>query len=329
MESRKKRNLEIEKRRKQKQRTFTAILAALIVVVVVVLVWAIWDVQNRRTIMTFEGERVATTDFRFIHLMQELNDIPPGEEANEMAVNTLLQTMVIFERAEENNIVVPEDEMAEIVAQAAGMREELHMEAPGLLNFISDRRIAELWSVTNLLEPLMDIYVPEFVPDEAEIAPLVEEHMDGVRNFLFDRNVKYIASHDWALFTELASLYMTGEATFDELIEQYCEFHEAGTPIEAVELWDFADRYEIGWAEISGVMELEEGEISDVLEAHGWFFMVQIYETVFDYEAAAEEEEFFRERFAGQRRGELFMEILEGWIEQANYTINQRALDRF
>lgn len=329
MESRKKRNLEIEKKKKQKQLMFTMVLTCLIVVVVGALGYAVWDIQNRRTIMTFGGERVATTDFRFFHLM---NDMPAGEAAQEAALDALLMTLVVQEAADRHGLSLTSAEMSELTAQAAEMREQFHFQMPGALNFISDRRIAELWSIAEFFEPLMDIYEPYFEIDEEAFAESIEAAIEEwIIDSATETYVKYIASFDWEEIQAAAAL--TGEGDFDALVREHSRlFDEEGEGVEPIDFFDFLSQYN-AWAHWEALSELEPGEVSEVIEVDGWFFIVQIYSREFDEERKQEILEEFaeseRESLVEEGRWAAFIERLEGWVADADYSVNERAIRRF
>jgi hypothetical protein len=77
---------------------------------------------------------------------------------------------------------------------------------------------------------------------------------------------------------------------------------------------------------------MPEGETIEQIEIHGIYYRILMYAHIFDEEAQEildEEIENFRDNFTMQIRAAAFVEILDTWIDEANYTINQRALDRF
>lgn len=326
MEIRKKRNFEIERRKKQKRRTFTGVLIVLIILAVVVFCYAIWDMQNRRTIMTFKGTRVATTDFRFFNLMQALQGESPNELTRDVAMESLIHTMVVRDRAERHNISVTSDEIAELMQYAADLREQINWQSPGALNFISDRRIAELSSIWGLHEQLMDIYVPGYDIDEFEVEQRLQEHLEASLEFLTEREVKYIASSDFSALENIRAEFNAG-ADFDALRREHSIFFDP--EVEAtMDFWDFLTLYEIwdGWMDM---LPLEAGEVSEIFEANDTFFLVLIKSRGIDEEVLEEEGVVFRENHIAQRRTEVFAEVLDEWIENAEYTINERAFRRF
>jgi hypothetical protein len=191
MESRKKRNLEIERQKRSKQRAFTAFLAVAVLIMAGLLAYAIWDNIDRRTIMTFEGTNIATTDFRFFHMLQ-----PDLEIAREESMEALIGTLAILERAERSNITLTAAQRAELLEEAAGLREQMNWQQPGALNFISNDRIADFFSVDLLLDELMEVYVTDYEVDEAELAASLAEHVEELTSWLTMHQIKYVSSEN-------------------------------------------------------------------------------------------------------------------------------------
>jgi hypothetical protein len=317
MESRKKRNQEIERRRREKQRIFTWILTAMICVAAFGIIYAVWDVTNRRTIMRFEGERIATSDYRFFHVM---NGMPVGdEEGREIVLENLLQALVLLERGERHGFSATSEELSGLMESARNIREQHNT------SFISERRIAEFISAWDVVyEKLMDEFVPAQDLDEAEFTELFDEHIEENRSFLEDLRVKYIVSFD---LEEIILAYegVTGGTNFDALIQQHSAFYSEEHGVESFDFWEFAEMFSL-WEEWMELIELQEGEISSIFEADGLFFIVQMYERSLDIEA---EEISFREGIIAERRAIAFNEIVEQWMAEANYTVNDRALNNF
>jgi len=317
MESRKKRNLEIERRKKEKQRITTSILMGLIALVVIALGYSVWDIQNRRTIMTFEGERIATSDFRYFHSM---TGMPPGEETQQVIMDNLVQTLVVLERAERHGLSLSEENRANLEEHVRNFRGQ----NPGAFNFISDRRIMELDSIWLLFEPLMDIYVPDYELDEEEFAPLLETHLEGIHDSLIQ--FKYLESDDWfELEDAIAALEAGGD--FDTIAREIYGLPEE-EEIATVDLSTLLDFYDISERRPE-LLSLEEGEVSEIIIADDVFFIIQMYNNVVDDEVLESAEELFRERNIQTGRAGIFWALIEEWIEQADYTVNERALRRF
>jgi hypothetical protein len=324
-ESRKKRNLEIERIKKQKQRIFTAVLSVFIGLVIVALGYAIWDIQNRRTIMTFEGTRIATSDFRFfnaLHLMHL------GSADRDMVFNHLLETLVILDQAERDGLGATPPELAVLSHEAREIREQASQQLPGGMNFISEQRVSELLSTNTVFERLMDRHLPDTEIDEDEFAEMLEERMEDIYAHASELLVRYIASHDPDLLQEIKDSFAPDYSEFDMLIRSYCIYHTEDGGIEPVEISEFfvAHGTVQHWPELTA---LEVGEISEVIEADGVFFLVEMYERIVDQDIIEETKEILRNDMINARRSEAFMELVEQWTAAANYTINERAFNRF
>jgi hypothetical protein len=272
----------------------------------------IWDNINRRTIITIEWAdiglgrtSVATSDFRFLHMMQE-----PGGAAADNAMDALLATLTVLERADYHNISLSSEERAMLLDEAAAVRE---MHAPGTMGFISNARIADLWSAEFLIPRLMDIYAQEFEIDEEELAELLAEFMEVQLPWLADMYVKYVASVDPAEL-ENAFGYYENEADELEPIEFFEFVHSLGMTLEQADL----------------IVGLEVGEVAELIEIHGVFYSVLMYSRVPDTELIEEVENDFRADFESNAQAMYFFEEhFAPWRESFSHTVNNRAFNRF
>ena len=325
MESRKKRNLEIERVKRKKRLVFTGILSCLIVLAVAALAYAIWDINDRRTIMTLNGERVPTTDFRFFHSMQQL---PPGEEAQQMALDELTTTLLILERAEQHGVGATQQEINDLLEEAREMR-RWHAEAtPGGLNFISERRIAEIMAAWMTVMPrLIDIYMADFTPDEQEYLEFIELVTEFSRPNATEVMVKYISSDDWFVLDDVVHEFADG-ADFDDLIRRYSSTFTEDS-LQAVDLIDFSQMYP-GWGDdLVLVFDVPEGELSHIIEIDGKYFILLVEEVTVDEENLQSMIDMQSEHFINEARMEAFEQVTLSWIDQANRQVNQRAIRRF
>ncbi|MCL2197440.1 MAG: hypothetical protein FWB80_00805 [Defluviitaleaceae bacterium] len=311
--SNKNRNREIEQRNRQKRFVFTGILTCLIVLAVAGLAYAVWDITNRRTIMTLNGERIATTDFRFFHTMQQL---PPGELAQESVLNDLTQTLLILDRAAQHGVGATAQELAEIQEQAAEMR------AGGGLNFISERRTAELLSAWHhVFERLMDIYMADFTPDQEEYQTEMAMRMENIILNSTDVKIKYLYGADWFEMDDIRHELEHG-ADFEAF---------TGEGAEPISLLTFAETYD-AWAspELNVIFELQQvDDFSTVFEINGMYFIVKVYDRVVDEETVAMFAEMESERFINDARAEAFFELTMEWVDNADRDVNLRAISRF
>jgi hypothetical protein len=327
---RKKRNKEIERKKRLKRNVFTSIFTFMIIVGVCALGFVLWDMHERRTIMVFEGESIATGDFRFF-LHGE------GEEARDEAMEVLTQTLVLLNRAQKHGITLTDEEMAEHIERSETINEDI--------GFISHERIAEFMAAWNeKSEQLMDIYVEkvEFELDEDEFAEFLEEQMEHIISGSTNRQLKYVAAHDMTvIFQAMADYTEDGaEIEFDEIIRQYSVKYVEGEEIETIEFIDFLMQYGV-WEGMDDIANLEVGEISTMLTGtditdEEIFFMVQMIERTVDDERIEEEKVNTRENYIArheseifQARAEEFFELIEEWASEANREINYRAFKRF
>lgn len=337
MDSRKKANQQIERKKRAKRRTATAITALIIGAIVLLVVYSIWDSIDRRNILTFQGERIRTSDYSYFHLMS--GAFPGDEEEREIAFSGLLRALAILERAEQRGISVPVDEMEPILESSTQRREAIAFQDASLLRGTSVNRMAQFASAGYLFEPdwmhpgplfflLMDEYVPYIEIDEDELAELIEENMDQFESWATTTNVKFIASDNEADLINAREAAEMGYYTFDQLIERYHQVEEDDELINPMELTHFAinsGAFE-QWQELT---MMEEGELSEVFQAGDRMFLVQIYEREVDEEILADILEETREEFIDERRVLAFFDVIDSWVAQASVSRNERALRRF
>ncbi|MCL1845777.1 MAG: hypothetical protein FWF77_07725 [Defluviitaleaceae bacterium] len=331
---RKARNREIERAKRQKGRIAKGIMFCLVLIIAGAAGFAVWSWIDGRTIMhvTYQGvrTRVAESDFHFVTLLNELEGEWPTPETHQVAIDALVQTEVLLQRGAMHGLVVDDEVMETLEGEASMLRDQLQWH-PTRLNFITDRRIAEIWSAAPMFELLMDVYVADFALSPEEQAELDEEwleHYDMVRDWLISREVKYAATEDWEAMYAAVSAYQDGEMDFDELIREVCDVYDG--EIRTVDFEDFIDEYQIWMGEDwMDLFEYGEGETSHVFAADGeMLFIMHVVSSEFDYEALEEEEELFRENFVRFARMELFNEMVEDWTADASVERNERAVRR-
>ncbi|MCL1843217.1 MAG: SurA N-terminal domain-containing protein [Defluviitaleaceae bacterium] len=317
MQTRKQRNLEIERKRKNQKRKWVGIFVMLALIAVGALGWAIWDMQARRWILDFNGERIPTSDFRFF----TQGGPPLTEEFRDILLDSLISSLALMERAERYNLSATDEEIAELEDMSRQFRAS---EPPGSLDFISNRRMAEFYAVNPQVGPVferaMDHFVPDYTPDEEELSLELQMHIETNREFLETPYIKYIRSSSREEVMEAESAFAEGDMVFDTIDASPLEdFFQEHTDWDTID-WDYIDAiFEVLWA-------LELGQVSHIFEIGEYYFFVQMHERIFDYDAVEEE---FREHFINRARSTEFFALIETWVEEADVNINNRTLNRF
>jgi len=305
--------MEIERQLKQKQHLIVAVFIAIGVVIVAAVAWAIFINIATRHIITFQGERIPTDELRLFASLVE-----PGEGANELALNELVTTLVILDRAENAGFYMTEEEMDESLINAtmffgdSGTRVDME-------------RIAELMGSWSFLVPhLVDYYVPTYELNPEEFAEGLAEYIEINSSLYSEFYVRYIVSQNFDDMILAEDRLAAGE-DFENLIHELSiiDTEEAETLVHsAFELMQFLE----DWADWEAITELQEGEVSRIIMGNGLFFLVEMYERI---DATHEEmEESFREQFTRSRREAAFVDMLTNWVDNADYTVNERALRR-
>jgi hypothetical protein len=296
MESRKKRNLEIERAKRKKLYVLKGIMAAVMVAVLAAIAYASWDTVNSRTIMVVNGERVSSSDFRFL---QSYFGMPQGEDTQNALTEHLTQTLVMLDRARQSGFEPSAAEMAVYLGEAREIREQMD------IRYISENRIAELLMLTrDSFEFLVDTYVPdepEFEFDEEEIEMALAAQMDWILINTTEMEIKFIMSDDLSELEEAAERYNAG-TEFDELIAEKCLIYSVTEEIAVVDAMEFIMDNN-AWGSMGGILTLNEGEMFGPLEStEGVYFMVQAQTVERDYEEIERQKEEARGIMINQRR---------------------------
>ena len=330
----KKRNLEIERKLSQRRVTSTIIMFVIIGVILAGLVFQIWSVQNRRWVMRFEGERVATSDFRFLTFMEHDNE--------ESALNLLKMVTLLEQRGERHGVGLTseEREMTTIIGNSTRWN-VIDQYGVDRINFITDERIGEIFAVLDFVYPrLLDVYVPTYTPSGAEFEEELAIYLLTAPNIHAQTEAIVIARDSAEELESVREMALLGEMSFAELEAQYNMFgfiaseeeglagtqtQSTGDIVRARGLIDWMGNIS---PEAEIILGLQEGEISPVMRVPD-MFVGEVYIIVYmqSRTEATEEEiiESFTERFALSRRYEIFFEMLEQMVEYSDITINHRV----
>ena len=327
MQSRKKQNQEVERKIRNQKRVHAAVFFAIIAVVVLAIAWVIWDTQNRRFIMTFNGERVETNDFRLVAV---LADMPINDATRHHILEDLKMYMTIMQMANRYGITISPQEREENEIQARLIREMLEIASPGIMNFTTDRRIGEFVGIFQQLLPgLVDeLVVGDFEVDEEEFARELAEHIELLIEQGTETWVKYLAAETREALFYPALALQAGEDDFDfdfdAIALEYCIL-QTGT--EPILLTEFLSIYGI-W-DIIGIdpRDIPVGHPTQTLEGINHFFIAYIHDRrppELDYDEIEEE---FRENFILFGATEIFWDMLLEEIGRASVQINHRVFD--
>jgi len=312
MESRKKRNQEIERNKKQKRRVSAGIGVAVVLVILAGIAWFAFDAHRRSWIMTFEGQRIPTNELRFMMENQDWWVSP--EEITERAMADLIQSLTIIHHANRLNLGMTNEERDILLANV-----DSH-------SVLSDTRMAEFFSVGNMFERLFDYYVPEFALDAADYQDEIAEYIEARRPFYAPSEVMYILNEDLGVLLSVqTSVFDDAGTEFADFVLQYCEEHIAH---------EIESPNKLSIAELEGVidpmdmlmlMDLQPGEMSEIIMFNDSFLLLYMYSR--GEIADSEIQESFLSNMALELRREQFNEIFEELVENAAVEINQRALD--
>ena len=325
MQSRKKQNLELERKIKRQKRTYALVFAAICLAVVIVIGWVAWDAQNRRFIMTFNDERISTGDFRFVSILEQ---VPIDEFTRNDIMDELKTMLTIMQMAERHGVGFTPEEQASNEEMGAFWRGILEQDVPGAVGFIDDRRIGELMNVYVQLVPrLVDVLITEYEVDEEDFEEWFELHREMLIQEGTEVLVKYMAqdnleSHNAAV----VELTAGDDFDFDDIASRHCILQ---TGLEPISLDEFEARFNVfvdDW-----LAELPIGQFSPSFTPaqHGseYYLNFYIYDRVEPELDLAEVRREFRENYVRDLKTEMFFERLPGWVAEAEYELNHRVFD--
>ena len=322
MQSRKKQNLEVERKIKRQKKIYAAVFAAICMAVVIVIGWVVWDTQNRRFIMTFNGERIATSDFRF---MSVLSQMPINEFTRDDILHELMTFLTVMQMGEYYQLGFTGEELEEIETNAAFFREIMEQGgSPGMLGFIDDRRMGEFLGLFEFVGArLIDYLITDYEVDEEQFEAELEWHIETLIREGSEVFVKYMALDPAADNIDAAiELSAINGIDFDDIASRFCVL---GTGLEPIDINDFAANYGVHIDEwFAG---LPVGQHSSILHGTDYSFYFYVYDRIEPELVLEEVEREFRDRFELELRQGIFFERLEGWVAEAEFELNHRVFD--
>jgi hypothetical protein len=322
MQNRKQRNLEIERQKKNRRRLSAVITTFVITLILLAIVWITWDVRNRGWLMTFEGQRIATADLRFLaNIWQENISVP---ETRDAIINHLVQTQAILYHAEQAGLRMSDEEREMLRGFIDSNRE-----AGAIPRAVSDERALELVGAMDFIVPLVFDHFVNYEPDPAEFEQEFAVYLEANREeyALRSTEAQLILTDNRQALEEIRQLANAAdEINFEEYARLHCVLydHEQDTAFTAA-ITDIVEWFDL-LIYSPELLRLEVGQVSSVIElAEDEYLLIYMKERPEIEDSAIEE--MYRERIITERRAEIFQELLEEWVENADYTINQRAVD--
>jgi len=333
MQSRKKHNLEIEKQKKAQRRIQSFIFGGIILAIVAVIGYFIWDAIDRRWIMTFEGERIPTNELR---LLAELNSTEINAQTRQPLIDLMVQNLTIMDRAASHNIAMTATEREEFLntpfsPDLPDMPMQVFVDHLVSAGYANEDRVIEFLNTgagDPLVRGLVDIYEPHYEVDFEEFDELFDQFWDSNAFSYSDMEVRYIGSLHPELLEELLEDRERLNQDFDQIAEEYCEFYLEEFGVVILSVATFIEAF--GIYEPALIYALQEGEFTETfISGVNGFFIVQMYSR-YDHTSREEVEAELLEEFIFDRRlGNFWENHLQIWMEEANYSVNNRTLNRF
>lgn len=310
MSSRKKQNLELESKKRSKNRLTTGITALVLLVIVAAIAWFVWDTHSQGWVMRFEGTRISVSDYNLKLAMW-------GDEDH--AINALVQALTLLERANNAGVGFSDSELEE-------MRFATHMnlQFSGLDHIIEVDRATELINLDIIQQRLFDFYRPEYTPDEAEFAEAFQEFLPTAEpDWHADIQVMYITSPNTALLESIRSLSGTPGFDFARFVEDTSFHYSEADGVQIVQLRDLFQEHLVNLEQATAMLALQPGEVSIVATSSEELDII-VYVVSREEATEQEIEEAFREHYIMQGSIGLFGDLVNEWIANANFTLNNR-----
>jgi len=320
MQSRKRKNQAIERKKVQKRRTTAGIGVVILLIILAAAAWFVYDWHRQSWVMTFEGNRISTNDLR--HFIDEVGwqaQWASPEQINEWAIDRLQESLAIISLGEETNLGMTDEEHDLIMQEIEEWPQELRR--------VSDNRIAEFASTFPVFWRLTDHFISDYDIDMDEIAEEMEMYVAMNLNRYAETEARFIFGMDRDELEGVREVMLVNPSTefFDEAIRSHSWFYneEEGIPITSIH--GIVEFFEMPEHLSFSLFTLHTEDVSDVIEHGGGFLLV--YVTDRNDVDPADVETSFIENETRMRRGQAMQEILDTRIENANIEINQRALD--
>lgn len=289
------------KRKKRQQRMIGRLCAAAAILVVILGIGYIgWDMWSRTFVMTFEGQRIATSDMQFFTLFAD-GTMDPREQAMEQLTNFLL----IEAAAHRNNIVLSDEEQSLAEEQAVEILELFEMFGLARPN-VSDQRATEFIAMDFYSEQLMEIYTAGFTVDESAFDAALSEFLTFSRSDFIEMELRVLDA-----FTQ------------EEAAGFVYEDFEEGFPATLTEI---RQNQVISQWDIEYLTTLPVGYISEPIQVDEETFFVFHVDSI---EVPTDEEisDIFRESYEMHERWSMFSDVVDEWREATDIQINQRGVN--
>ena len=333
MAKRKQQNLEIERQLQKRKQIFQVIALAVVALLVVIVCVNIWIIRDRRWVMSYDGGRVATSDFRAVFDLEMQGSPDPAARA--AALGSLQQIIALIDRAEYHGVALTPEEREEAEEGMDAWRQfERQNWGFDIMGYISNARLAELFTTGPLVQRLIDIYVPvESVDvDEAEFAELFEEYI--AENIYNHMNMQVLILDTFTLEDIEEAYALVDTMDFEDIVMQFVEgFGDEEEevmpePMPIMNLLGHLDDMGLSSEDREHLLYLEAGEVSRIIafyedgEPIFYLLVKMVSREEPDLDAV---EADFRSDYIDERRHERFVELVEQWTEEANFVVNERG----
>jgi len=270
-------------------------------------------------IMLFEGEPIYENDLRFVAGIMGL--APDNAEAQNLALSQLIEFLAIIYSANRHGLGVTAEEHEEMLSAA-----HTNVELMGLSGIITDERLVDFFAVGTLLSRLLNHYAAEHTLDLAEHQHEIAAFAEANRSFLANIELKYMVNQDFDMMRELRErLVAEGTSHFDELAREYSVFYAADGGAVVYDIHTFLQIFGLYNHDIVALFGMQAGDISHIFNIENFFFLAYIVSRT---EATDDEiEDAFIQHYVSAHRAGNIDELVEMLVANADYTINQAALD--
>jgi len=312
--------------RKRSKNIIKLVLIGICIVAVAGICFVGWDMWSRSFVMTFDGQRIPTSDARFFSAFAD-----GGPDFRDQAIEGLTHFLLVDRAARHYNIILTEEELEEVTESAAELRQQFEMFGIPLRG-VSDDRLIELVSMDVLSERLFDMYTADVaIDDEAEFSRALNEFLEEHRDDFVDMEFRFhLSSAEMVSQSAWLEFGLNDPAEFNNIIVRDMALQtgidEDDIEVPSINLASLRQDPNINPQIIDYLMSLEVGDFSEPIQVDEDTFVIFIVDGI-DIPTDEELSELYREDYILTNRLEAFEEAMENWREATDIEINPRGVN--
>ena len=315
---------EAEKKKNQKKVKFikrVSIISAICAVVIAAGIFAFIQINKYigSYVISFDGRNISVDDFNFF-LIYNGGATDPKSSAQDM----LEQYLVLEKAAKERNLTLTADEANEANTTAASLKSQIdsnYPQAGGIsLNFLE-----EIVGTGYYVNKLVDAVAAEkgYTFDDADFQTALTDYIANGKQQYLQMNFKYIVAGSTDTAAEAKKAIEDKTMAVDDAIKKYSTYYDATSGIQTIPI---ADITFLSAADLNNLMNLEAGQVSDVIKLSDTEYVVFIADSV--YRPTQDEiSASYKTTYENGKKSDIFQAEFTKWQADAKIKVNQKVLD--